>query len=57
VEARGIAAEHGVTLHRAAAVNAHPEFIAMLADVVNEAQNPTEPAVPRPGHLTEPPRA
>ena len=43
VEARRIAAEHGVTLHRAAAVNAHPEFIAMLADVVNQAQNPTEP--------------
>jgi ferrochelatase len=36
VEARGIAAEHGVTLHRASAVNAHPDFIAMLADLVTE---------------------
>jgi protoporphyrin/coproporphyrin ferrochelatase len=34
VEARWIAAEQGVTLHRASAVNAHPEFIAMLADLV-----------------------
>jgi ferrochelatase len=34
VEARWIAAEHGVTLHRASAVNAHPDFIAMLADLV-----------------------
>jgi protoporphyrin/coproporphyrin ferrochelatase len=37
VEARWIAAEHGVTLHRAPAVNAHPEFIAMLADLVTQA--------------------
>jgi ferrochelatase len=37
VEARAIAAEHGVTLHRAPAVNAHPEFIAMLADLVRAA--------------------
>jgi len=37
VEARWIAAEHGVTLHRAPAVNAHPEFIAMLADLVRAA--------------------
>jgi ferrochelatase len=34
VEARGIAEAHGVTLHRAPAVNAHPEFIAMLTDIV-----------------------
>jgi ferrochelatase len=39
VEARRVAAEHGVTLHRAPAVNAHPEFVAMLADLVV-----TEPA-------------
>jgi len=43
VEARWIAAEHGVTLHRAPAVNAHPEFIAMLADLVQQAQGGTEP--------------
>jgi protoporphyrin/coproporphyrin ferrochelatase len=43
VEARGIAAEHGVILHRAAAVNAHPEFVAMLADLVNQEQERTEP--------------
>jgi ferrochelatase len=42
IEARAIAAEHGVTLHRAPAVNAHPEFIAMLADLVERAR--TEPA-------------
>jgi len=34
VEARGIAEAHGVTLHRAPAVNAHSEFVAMLADIV-----------------------
>jgi ferrochelatase len=43
VEARRIAAEHGVTLHRAPAVNAHPEFVAMLADLVNREQKRTEP--------------
>ena len=37
VEARGIADALGVTLHRAPAVNAHPEFIAMLADIVRSA--------------------
>jgi len=37
VEARGIAEAHGVTLHRAPAVNAHPEFIAMLVDIVRSA--------------------
>ena len=37
VEARRIAAEHGVTLHRASAVNAHPEFVAMLVDLVRAA--------------------
>jgi ferrochelatase len=44
VEARAIGAEHGVTLHRAPAVNAHPEFIAMLAALVNQARTRTEPA-------------
>ena len=34
VEARARARERGLTLHRAAAVNDHPEFIAMLADLV-----------------------
>lgn len=34
VEARGIAARGGMRLHRAQAVNDHPEFIAMLADLV-----------------------
>jgi len=37
VEARGIAEAHAVTLHRAPAVNAHPEFIAMLVDIVRSA--------------------
>ena len=37
VEAKWIAAEHGVTLYRAPAVNAHPEFIAMLAELVGAA--------------------
>jgi ferrochelatase len=34
VEARATAAAVGVTLHRAAAVNDHPAFVAALADVV-----------------------
>jgi ferrochelatase len=34
VEARALATGLGVTLHRAPAVNAHPDFIAMLADLV-----------------------
>ena len=33
-EARAIATQHGVAYHRAAAVNDHPEFIEMLADLV-----------------------
>jgi protoporphyrin/coproporphyrin ferrochelatase len=37
VEARRIALEHGVVLHRASTVNAHPEFLAMLADLVTAA--------------------
>jgi ferrochelatase len=37
VEARATAADAGVTLHRAQAVNDHPDFIAMLADLVREA--------------------
>jgi len=44
VEARAVASAHGVTLHRAPAVNAHPEFIAMLADVVHRALGRPEPA-------------
>jgi protoporphyrin/coproporphyrin ferrochelatase len=38
IEARRIAAAHGITLHRASATNAHPEFIAMLADLVQAAE-------------------
>lgn len=34
VEARAMAAALGLTLHRAPAVNGHPDFIAALADVV-----------------------
>jgi ferrochelatase len=37
IEAKGIAAGLGLTLHRAAAVNDHPAFIAMLADLVRAA--------------------
>ena len=37
VEARGIAAALGLRLHRAPAVNDHPEFITMLADLVRAA--------------------
>jgi ferrochelatase len=51
VEAKWIAAEHGVTLHRAPAVNAHPQFIAMLADLVQDAigsGRPVSSAAPRP---------
>ena len=36
IEARDVAAQHGVVYHRAAAVNDHPEFIEMLADLVRE---------------------
>jgi ferrochelatase len=42
-EARAIAAQHGVSYHRAAAVNDHPEFVEMLAEMVYEAQGRTEP--------------
>jgi protoporphyrin/coproporphyrin ferrochelatase len=35
-EARAIATQQGLAYHRAAAVNDHPEFIAMLADLVRE---------------------
>jgi len=38
VEARGIAEQHGMALHRARAVNDHPEFIAMLAHLVGDAR-------------------
>ncbi len=34
VEAHAIASAHGLALHRAAAVNDHPEFVSMLADLV-----------------------
>jgi ferrochelatase len=34
VEARAVAAAGGVTYHRACAVNDHPAFVAMLADLV-----------------------
>jgi ferrochelatase len=37
VEARAVASARGVTLHRAAAVNAHPAFIDALADLVRRA--------------------
>jgi ferrochelatase len=38
VEARATAAAAGITLHRAAAVNDHPDFIAALADVVRRTE-------------------
>jgi ferrochelatase len=34
VEVRAVAARHGLGFHRAAAVNDHPAFVAMLADLV-----------------------
>jgi ferrochelatase len=37
IEARGVAAALGLSLHRAATVNDHPQFIAMLADLVRAA--------------------
>jgi ferrochelatase len=36
IEARDVATQHGVVYHRAAAVNDHPEFIRMLADLVRQ---------------------
>jgi len=42
-EARAVAAQHGVTFHRAASVNDHPEFVEMLAELVREAHGRTEP--------------
>jgi ferrochelatase len=36
-EARAIAAQHGLAYHRAAAVNDHPEFVQMLAELVRDA--------------------
>jgi ferrochelatase len=38
VAARGIAEGHGMAFHRAAAVNDHPEFVAMLAHLVKAAR-------------------
>ena len=37
IEARALAAGHGLALHRASAVNDHPQFVAMLADLVQRA--------------------
>jgi ferrochelatase len=37
IEARALAAEHGLAFHRASAVNDHPQFVAMLADLVQRA--------------------
>jgi protoporphyrin/coproporphyrin ferrochelatase len=37
VEARAVATEAGLVFHRAAALNDHPEFIAMLADLARAA--------------------
>ena len=37
IEARELAAQNGVAFHRASAVNDHPEFVAMLADLVERA--------------------
>jgi len=37
VAARAVAERHGVTMRRAAAVNDHPAFVAMLADLVRSA--------------------
>jgi ferrochelatase len=34
VEARALAARSGLGFHRAEAVNDHPEFVAMLAELV-----------------------
>jgi ferrochelatase len=36
VEAREVAAELGLGFHRAAAANDHPDFIAMLVDLVRQ---------------------
>jgi ferrochelatase len=38
VEARGVAEERGLTIHRAAAVNDHPRFMALLARLVGAAR-------------------
>lgn len=40
VEARATAASAGLTLHRAGAVNDHPDFIAALADLVRSHRSP-----------------
>ncbi len=37
IAARAVAADRGLTMHRATAVNDHPAFIAMLADLVRAA--------------------
>jgi len=47
VEARRIAADQGIALHRASAVNADPRFIATLADLVLQATR-HEPGTRRP---------
>ena len=43
IEARATAAALGITLHRATAVNDHPDFIATLADVVRRSARAAEP--------------
>jgi ferrochelatase len=40
VAARQVAERAGLALHRAAAVNDHPEFVAMLAELVRSAHGP-----------------
>jgi ferrochelatase len=42
VEARALAGQFGVRLHRASAANDHPAFIRMLADLVSRALSPEE---------------
>ena len=38
IEARAIAREHGMTIHRARTVSDHPDFIAMLAHLVRDSR-------------------
>jgi len=48
VEARAIATSLGLVLHRAGAVNDHPAFIAMLADLVHTGAGPAPDRAPEP---------
>jgi ferrochelatase len=43
VEARALASAHGIRLHRAAALNDHPAFIALLVDLVKRRLRPVSP--------------